>query len=265
MVPRPLGRTGLAVSPIGLGTTKFGRNTDVKYPKPFALPSDEQVAELLKTALRLGVNLIDTAPAYGESERRLGSFAESHRDRLVLCTKCGEKYTEGRSTFNFSASVIVASAEESLRRLKTDCIDILLLHSDGRDVEILTRTGAVEGLGRLKKSGKVRAVGISAKTPAGILEACRTLDVVMAPFSQKEPLLAEALGKAHEAGLGVLAIKGLFSGHLDARPAIEFVLRQPFIDALILGTIDPVHLKEAVAVADRSLNPKSKIQNPKST
>lgn len=250
MVPRPLGRTGLAVSPIGLGTTKVGRNTDVTYPRPFALPSDKQVRELLETTISLGVNLIDTAPAYGESERRLGPFVKTNRDRLVLCTKCGEHYEEGRSTFDFSAPAIVVSVEESLRHLKTDCVDILLLHSDGRDTEILTQTDALEALARLKQSGKVRAAGISAKSAAGILEACRTLDVVMAPFSQKDTSLAEALKKAHEAGLGVLAIKGLFSGHLEARPAIEFVLRQPFIDALILGTIDPAHLSEAVSIAE---------------
>lgn len=250
MVPRPLGRTGLIVRPIGLGTTKLGRNADVKYPKRFTLPSNEQVCDLLETTLRLGVNLIDTAPAYGESERRLGPFVATNRDRLVLCTKCGEQYANGRSTYNFSASGIVVSVEESLRRLKTDHIDILLLHSNGRDVEILTQTDAHEALQRLKKSGKTRAVGISAKTQAGILEACQTLDVVMAPFSQKDPSLAGALKKAHEAGLGVLAIKGLFSGHLEARPAIEFVLRQPFIDTLILGTNDPAHLREAVSIAE---------------
>lgn len=251
MVPRPLGRTGLVVSPIGLGTTKLGRNADVKYPKRFALPLDEQVRELLDTALKLGVNLIDTAPAYGESERRLGLFVETNRDRLVLCTKSGELYGNGRSTHDFSAPAIVASVEESLRRLKTDHLDILLLHSNGRDTEILTQSDALEVLVRLKQSGKACTVGISAKTEAGILQACRTLDVVMAPFSQKDPSLAEALRKAHEAGLGILAIKGLFSGHLEARPAIEFVLRQPFIDALILGTIDPTHLREAVLIAEK--------------
>lgn len=250
MVPRPLGRTGLIVRPIGLGTTKLGRNADVKYPKRFTLPSKEQVCDLLESTLRLGVNLIDTAPAYGESERRLGPFVATNRDRLVVCTKCGEQYGNGRSTYNFSAPGIVVSVEESLRRLKTDHIDILLLHSNGRDVEILTQTDAHEALQRLKKSGKTRAVGISAKTQAGILEACQTLDVVMAPFSQKDPSLAGALKKAHEAGLGVLAIKGLFSGHLEARPAIEFVLRQPFIDTLILGTNDPAHLREAVSIAE---------------
>ncbi|HEY3304544.1 MAG TPA: aldo/keto reductase [Candidatus Binatia bacterium] len=263
MVPRPLGRTGLVVSPIGLGTTKLGRNTDVKYPELFALPTDGAVRDLLETGLALGLNLIDTAPAYGESEQRLGAFVESHRNRIVLCTKCGEQYKDGVSTYDFSAGAIVASTEESLRRLRTDHLDILLLHSNGRDLEILTQTDALEGLGRLKKTGKARAVGISAKTDAGISRACETLDVVMAPFSERETSLSEALKKAHDQGLGVLAIKGLYSGHLEAPRAIEFVLKQPFIDALILGTINQAHLKEAVRVAAACLNPKSKIENPK--
>jgi aryl-alcohol dehydrogenase-like predicted oxidoreductase len=127
----------------------------------------------------------------------------------------------------------------------------LLLHSDGHDVDILTQTDAIDTLSRLKKSGKIRAAGISAKTKAGILEASRTLDVIMAPFSQKESSLAEALAEVQGRGLGVLAIKGLFSGHLEAGPAIAFVLRQPFIDTLVVGTIDPAHLKEAAAVAQR--------------
>src|SRR5712691_1039198 len=118
MVPRPLGRTGLMVGPIGLGTTKLGRNTDVKYPERFALPSDEAVQELLEGSLRLGVNLIDTAPAYGESEQRLGPFIEANRDRIVLCTKCGEQYKDGRSTYDFSATAIVTSVERSLKRLR---------------------------------------------------------------------------------------------------------------------------------------------------
>jgi aryl-alcohol dehydrogenase-like predicted oxidoreductase len=250
MVSRSLGQTGLIVSRIGLGTTKLGRNTDVKYPHAFALPSDKQVNELLETALRSGVNLIDTAPAYGASEARLGSFVRSHRDRLVLCTKCGEQYRNGSSLYDFSAGAITASVEASLRHLNVDHVDILLLHSDGRDIEILTESDVLEALGRLKQSGKTRAIGISAKTPDGIREACRTLDVIMAPFSQKDPSLAEALRQAHQAGLGVLAIKGLSSGHLEARPAVEFVLRHEFIDALILGTTDPGHLCEAVSIAE---------------
>ena len=250
MVRRQLGRTGFAVSPIALGTTKLGRNTDVKYPAGFALPSEEEVAALFQSALELGVHLIDTAPAYGDSEARLGALVANHRNKIVLCTKAGEQYIDGRSVYDFSAAAIAASVEASLARLRTDHIDILLLHSDGRDVEILTQTDTLEALARLKQSGKVRAVGISAKTNAGIIEAARSCDIVMAPFSQKETGLAETLAKAHDSGLGVLAIKGLFSGHLQARPAIEFVLNQPFIDALVIGTLNPAHLKAAVEIAE---------------
>lgn len=250
MVRRQLGRTGFAVAPIALGTTKFGRNTDVKYPASFALPSEQEVAALFESALKLGVNLIDTAPAYGDSEERLGTVVENHREEIVLCSKCGETYENGRSVHDFSAAAIVSSVEASLSRLRTDHIDILLLHSDGRDVEILTQTDALEALARLKQSGKARAVGISAKTNAGIIEAARSCDIVMAPFSQKETMLADALTEAHDSGLGVLAIKGLFSGHLEARPAIEFVLKQPFIDALVIGTVNPAHLEAAIKVAE---------------
>ena len=250
MVRRQLGRTGFSVAPIALGTTKFGRNTDVKYPASFALPSAQEIAELFESALKLGVHLIDTAPAYGESEQRLGALVEIHRDEILLCSKCGESYANGRSFHDFSAAAVIASLEASLGRLRTDHIDILLLHSDGRDVEILTQTDALEGLSKLKRSGKIGAMGISAKTPAGVREAARSCDIVMAPFSQKETALADALTAAHDQGLGVLAIKGLFSGHLEARPAIEFVLKQPFIDALVIGTLNPAHLQSAVAIAE---------------
>lgn len=249
MVPRALGRTGLNVGPIGLGTVKLGRNTDVKYPTAFDLPTEEAVAELLENALGLGVNLIDTAPAYGTSEARLGRFVAAHRDRVVLATKCGERYENGRSTYDFSAAAITASVEQSLKHLRTDRIDLLLLHSNGEDEKILTKTDALAALSELKRSGKIRAAGISAKTEKGIALACESLDVVMAPFSESDQALAASLEKAHAAGLGVLAIKGLASGHLAAVKAIEFVLKQNFVDALIIGTIDPAHLREAVEAA----------------
>jgi aryl-alcohol dehydrogenase-like predicted oxidoreductase len=254
MVQRRLGNTGLAVSPIGLGTTKLGRNSDVKYPAPFKLPSDMQVEELLRAALDLGVNLIDTAPAYGKSERRLGAFIAGQRDRWVLCTKCGERYENGRSNYDFSRPALISSVDASLRHLKTDYVDILLLHSDGRDLEILAQTDVLETLQYFKAQGKARAVGISAKTPEGVAAAASTLDVIMAPFSRQDPNLAQALTKAHSRGIGILGIKGLFSGHLKAAAAIEFVLGQPFIDVLIVGTIDPAHLREAVSVAETGIS-----------
>jgi aryl-alcohol dehydrogenase-like predicted oxidoreductase len=250
MVQRRLGNTGFAVAPIGLGSTKFGRNSNVKYPLPFALPSEKEVQAVLAAALDVGVNLIDTAPAYGDSERRIGAAIAGQRDHWVLCTKCGERYHDDRSTYDFSAQALNESLEGSLRRLKTDHVDILLLHSDGHDLDILTQSDAVETMTRFKASGKTRTIGISAKTADGIIAAIPRLDVIMAPFNQKETALAGALASAREAGLGILAIKGLFSGYLEADAAIAFVLRQSFVDGLILGTINPAHLRQAVAIAN---------------
>jgi len=83
---RPLGSTGMLVSPLGLGTVKFGRNEQVKYPRPFAIPDDRRVAELLALALDLGINLLDTAPAYGSSEARIGKLLPGPRDAMSLAT-----------------------------------------------------------------------------------------------------------------------------------------------------------------------------------
>ena len=113
---RPLGRTGLRVSPIGLGTTKLGRTQALKYPEPFELPSDDQIRELLATARGFGVNLIDTAPAYGTSEERLGALLPNRSD-WVIVTKAGEEFVDGRSHFDFSPAAVTRSVERSLQRL----------------------------------------------------------------------------------------------------------------------------------------------------
>ncbi|HEX2549904.1 MAG TPA: aldo/keto reductase, partial [Gammaproteobacteria bacterium] len=72
MIYRKLGQTEINISVIGLGTVKFGRNVGVKYPHSFRLPSDHDILHLLNHAKELGINFLDTAPAYGESEKRLG-------------------------------------------------------------------------------------------------------------------------------------------------------------------------------------------------
>ena len=73
---RQLGSTNLNLSIIGLGTVKFGRNTDVKYPKPFNVLSEAEVYHLLSKASDIGINYLDTAPAYGDSERKIGNALE---------------------------------------------------------------------------------------------------------------------------------------------------------------------------------------------
>ena len=184
---RDLGKTGLRISPLGQGTVKLGRNSGVKYPGAFELPSDEQALDLLRVAERLGVNLIDTAPAYGTSEERLGELLPrvAPRDRWVICTKAGETFEGGVSAFDFSSEAVTASIERSLRRLKTDRLEIALLHSDGDDEGVIVRSGALDALRRLKDRGLVRAIGVSTKTPEGAMLAVEHADVVMLTLNRE--------------------------------------------------------------------------------
>jgi aryl-alcohol dehydrogenase-like predicted oxidoreductase len=247
MDSRRLGNTGLSLFPLGLGTVKIGRNRDVKYPRAFELPSDAEVERLLDTALAEGVTLWDTAPAYGRAEERLGPFVARHRARLLLCGKAGESFDDAGSTHDFRAEAIVQSVEQSLVRLRTDHLDLLLLHSDGRDTEILEQTDALEGLQRLRSAGKIRFAGMSAKTERGIDAAGASLDVVMAPYSAARPEHAEALRRVAARGCGVLAIKVLDQGHrADAvRESLHHALGQEFVHAVVLGTSSATHLAEA--------------------
>ena len=89
MQKRVLGSTGLDVSVLGLGTVKIGRNQQVKYPSGFELPDDRSVIELFELARSLGINLIDTAPAYGSSEQRLGELLPDRHDWVMMTKVCG--------------------------------------------------------------------------------------------------------------------------------------------------------------------------------
>ena len=125
---RPLGSTGLMVSPLGLGTVKLGRDQGVKYPNGFTIPDDDDARRLLKMARELGINLIDTAPAYGRSEERLGPLLRGQRDQWVIVSKVGEEFDNGQSRHDFSAEHTRRSVERSLQRLETEVIDLVLVH-----------------------------------------------------------------------------------------------------------------------------------------
>ena len=194
---RPLGQTGLEVSSLGLGTVKFGRNQEVRYPNSFSLPSDQEIINLLDLAQSLGINLLDTAPAYGSSEQRIGRLL-SNRANWVICTKIGEEFLHGRSFFNFTADHVHYSIERSLRNLYTDYLDIVLIHSDGNDMRILESTGCLNALLTLKQQGIVRAVGMSTKTVEGGMKAIEIGDVVMVtynPSNNKDHAVIDRAGK----------------------------------------------------------------------
>jgi aryl-alcohol dehydrogenase-like predicted oxidoreductase len=245
---RLLGATGIEVSLLGLGTVKFGRTEALKYPLPFELPDDRALARLLDSAYDLGVNLLDTAPAYGTSEERLGSLVRRRSD-WVICTKVGEEFDRGSSRYDFSPRHVRASVERSLRRLRTDYLDIVLLHSDGNDEWILAESGALETLLAMKLAGAVRAVGISHKSvPGGLLGVSRC-DVVMASVSLEHRDQLDVIDAARARGVGVLVKKAFASGNAALDPAsrqrhLAFCAGIPAVSSIVVGTIDPDHLVE---------------------
>jgi len=250
----PLGRTGFSVFPIGFGAFKIGRNQKTKYAASYDLPSDEQVSDLLNGLLDLGINYIDTAPAYGRSEERIGRAIAGRRSEFVLATKVGETFSEGVSTYDFSAAAIRSSVERSLARLKTPTIDVLLLHSDGRDVWIQSQTDAVSTLQEVKQKGLVRAIGLSGKTVEGAQQALEWADVVMVEYHLRDQSHEELIAEAAARGIGVVVKKGLASGELPADEAIRFVLDNPHVTSLVVGGLSLDHFRANLAAAANASN-----------
>ena len=112
---RTLGQTGIEVSELALGSVKFGRVQGLKYPTKSRIPNDKELLELLRTAKRLGINLLDTAPAYGESESRIGKLLAKEISDWIIATKVGEEFDGNQSHFDFSPEAIEASVYRSIK------------------------------------------------------------------------------------------------------------------------------------------------------
>ena len=260
---RPVAGTDIDVSPIGFGTVKLGRNQGVKYPSSFTIPDDQQAFDLLNLASSLGINLLDTAPAYGTSEERLGQLFARHkglRNQWVICSKVGEEFENGESRFDFSPEHIRFSVERSLTRLNTDVIEMMLVHSNGDDINIIEQSGCLEVLADLKKEGKIQASGMSTKTVEGGILALKHSDIAMVTYNLNEQAEKPVLDYALEHNKGVLIKKALASGHacLDGGdPVLEslkLVFSHPAVSSAIVGTINPRHLRQNVETCARVLS-----------
>ena len=247
---RCLGQSGINVSCLGLGTVKFGRNHQVRYPEKFSLPSLEELEGILNKTRELGINFLDTAPAYGDSEEKIGHILKGRSD-WIICTKVGEEFANGQSSFNFSGSHAQKSIQRSLKNLKTDYLDIVLVHSNGDDETIIDNTDCLETLARLKEKGIIRAYGMSTKTIQGGIRATDLTDVVMVTLnpSNKDdlPVIKNALSK----NKGVLVKKAFNSGHLSEcslEKNLNFVLSTSGVTSIVVGTINQEHLAANVSI-----------------
>lgn len=220
---RPLGRTGIRVSPIGIGTGSLGADPAVADPDAV----DELAVATLRTALRAGLNYIDTAPGYrgGASDRRVGiALRDGWRDRVVLATKVGSHPARpGDMTGDAAAWVI----EQSLEVVGTERIDIALVHDPSAMDPVLETGGAVAALERLKEEGKVRAIGLGVQNHEYLRIAIESgrFDVIQTPYDYNlmRTSAEHLVDLAAERGLGVINASPFLAGLLSGVDPDEIV------------------------------------------
>jgi aryl-alcohol dehydrogenase-like predicted oxidoreductase len=275
---RPLGNTGLLVSPLGLGAGVIG---DHEIP-------EEAAKELLFTALELGINFVDTAPSYGCSEERIGRHLSSRRRDFILSTKGGYG-VEGQQ--DWTPGVITAGIEQALRVMKTDVIDVFHLHSCSKE---LTKNEDIgQALVRAKEAGKIRVIGYSGEGDA-LAAAVRSdpfgaVQCSVNLFDQYN--LEDNLLRATHRGVGVIAKRPLANAvwrhltwpegdhaeywermhamQLDPGPdgwldlALRFSAFTPGVATAIVGTTSSSHLgqcADSIVKGDIGLDARRRIE-----
>jgi uncharacterized protein len=230
MPMRALGKTGLKVSAIGLGGDHVGK------------PSESESIAVIHRALDLGVTFFDNADCYngGQSEERMGKALEGRRQKIILMTKVDQR----------DAKSSRETLERSLRRLKTDYLDIWQFHAVPNLAhldQILGPGGAMETAEKARKEGKIRFVGLTGHfDPAVHLEAIKRypLDTIQMPINVVDPHFKSfrntVLDEAVKRNVGVIAIKALGFGRIlslkaaNAAEALRWTMSQP-ISVLVSG------------------------------
>ena len=276
LLKRTLGRTGCEVTTLGFGAMELRGATygpDV---------SDKAASEVLNAVLDAGINFIDTSIDYGRSEELIGRFIAHRRSEYFLASKCGcvPDARQGADHIH-TAENIWAGVGQSLRRMKTDYLDLVQFHRS------LTRNefeehGALEAALALKREGKVRFIGVSGTLP-NLSEQIEmgVFDAFQVPYSALQRDHEEVISKAAAAGAGIIIRGGVARGAptdwqrryymlpgrtmrdlwekarlddlLNGMSRLEFTLRftlsNPDLDTTIVGTRDPGHLHENIAAA----------------
>jgi aryl-alcohol dehydrogenase-like predicted oxidoreductase len=273
---RELGRTRVEVTTLGYGAMELrGAPSGPEV-------SDEAAGKMLNAVLDAGINFIDTSIDYGRSEELIGRFIAGRRAEYFLASKCGcvPNASMGAEHVH-TAENIRAGVEQSLRRMKTDCLDLVQFHRS------LTRSefeehGALEAALALKKAGKVRFIGVSGTLP-NLVEQIEmgVFDAFQIPYSALQREHEQVISQAADAGAGIIIRGGVARGApgdwqrryymlpgatmrerwgkarlddlLNGMSPLEFTLRftlsNPDLDTTIVGTRDAGHLRDNIAAA----------------
>jgi aryl-alcohol dehydrogenase-like predicted oxidoreductase len=214
---RTLGSTGLEVSEVSLGTWAFGGDE-------WGPSDDDGALETMRSAIDLGVNLLDTADVYGygHSEELIGRLMRDMRDRVRLCSKAGNDIydtpqTAGGGPKSFSPEYLRRAVQGSVRRLGVDTIDVYLLHNPS--LEVIEDGAALGELAERAQAGDIRFPGASIYTAqegrAAIAAGARVLEITYNLIAQDEG--RALLPYAAEHGVGVLARSPLANGLLTGK------------------------------------------------
>ena len=277
LIKRKLGRTDFDVTTLSFGTM------NLKYL------SEKQAENLLHEVLDLGINYIDTSRAYGNSEVRIGRYLSGRRDKVIVATKCGcNPHLDKRGcrhVLTFDRSTLKRNIEESLRALRTDCIDIWQLHGATPEKLIGGPEGeVVEFMQQMQEEGKVRYIGVSIrhgpKTEPGYPSRYGyqciqeypdwgVFDTFQIVYGGMLRTSEELLQYAADKGAGILA-RGVVRDYFKDFPVlfakagldellvegedrrsflIRYALSHPAVSTVLIGTNNQEHLKANVIAA----------------
>jgi aryl-alcohol dehydrogenase-like predicted oxidoreductase len=289
IMTRTLGRTQADVTILGYGAMELRGQPRGRSPEI----DDDAAGRLLNAVLDGGINLIDTSPDYGRSEELIGKHLGHRRDEFFLASKCGcliEIPADAQPPYphDYSPANVRADVEQSLRRLRTDRLDLVQVHMSP-SVEQLRDNQTVETLQELRKEGKVRFIGMSGILPnlPGQI-AMDVFDAFQIPYSAVQRDHEELITAAAATGAGTLIRGGAARGAPSedknwrtgplSQPAglgqrnwaasgigdllagsgmtpMEFVLRftlsHPYLSTTIVGTASPGHLQSNIATAEK--------------
>ena len=275
METRTLGRTGLEATQLGYGAM------EIRGPKVWSgrEVSDEQSETILHAVLDAGINFIDTAVDYGESEERIGKFISSRRDEYYLATKCGcdprDVGDHWETPHTWTRENLLRNIAGSLERMKTDHVDLLQLHNPSPDA---VRDGdLVSVLQEIQSQGLTRFIGVSTMLPE-LTEFVEwgVFDTFQIPYSCLDPVHHDALTLAAGSGAGVIVRGGIARGGPEGAqthagtvdvwgkaglddllpdgitPAdllLRHTLSHPACHTTIVGTLNPAHLADNLVAA----------------
>ncbi len=279
METTPLGNTGLEVTRLGMGLSEIGS---------YELDQDsaDTVAAVLNAALDGGINFLDTAACYGNSEELVGRAVSSRRNEFVLASKCAHK-EGGYEGHVWDRPTVESSIDRSLKRLQTDHIDVMQLHTC--ELEVLKRGEVIEALLDAKQAGKVRFAGYSGDNEEALWAVeSGHFDTLQTSFSlvDQRARTWEILQKADQQGMGVIIKRPIGNavwraaqstsayadeyfrraqemagmGDIADEPedrietSLGFTFAHPQVDTAILGTQNQAHMQSNVRMVESGMN-----------